>query len=685
MALQSFTISIGTLVDADSDGKNYVSGQPIYIKKTNGVLQPIYRDLAGSSEIQQDGLANVTASNGQFTFFIEAGGYNAEYQNQVTPITVVGADYFNSRVDESVQEIMERTPYVVGNFADGFTYDAYGQVGIDASGNVWAYIGAGAPNKVVTAGTVPSEPDYKQVTFSDHSNLSNRNAVGAHDDIYSRIGNEADQIAINYNVGANATIEKVSRNFNYRVISSGALGDGDIIIDKANGDRFELQIEGALDLKAFERSGRTDQEAMQRALDYASNKSGHWVVALTPRINEPYWMFSNLSVGDRTILQNHGGKLKFMDNIATDTGSQYFPINAQGEEIWLDGLHIDGNRAGGNDQFVVCDTVTIGGDGNKITDLLILDAPDSALMFSDNKNSQIDGLRIFGAGDVGIYANGSAAGSTYNNQISNIVATGCRFGAIGFKRSFTDCQVSNVSARICGNGLTFEDFGSDLYPKRLDISGVKLNDIGYNQRGVGVAERGISFSKGDDISISDVSGTNISGNILNVESADRCTFEGFSMKGYTASPNPTSGNNGLRVFSSSDTNYLNLNFRGVANDAGYLENVTGGALVGGNYESATGTGLRVNATCSLDEFSPTKLGGGVADLQWFNGATGLSNGYTLANETGVKKRGVRSLNAATPVGLLTPRWETEKVFMANDNSWWMAYGLTNSDWSKISN
>ena len=215
MALQSFTLSIGALADADNNGKNYVPNQPIYIKKTNGVLQPIYRDLAGSSEIQQDGLANVTASNGQFTFFIEAGGYNAEYQNQVTPITVVGADYFNSRVDESVQEIMERTPYVVGNFADGFTYDAYGQVGIDASGNVWAYIGAGAPNKVVTAGTVPSAPDYKQVFYNDHGLLVNRNGVGSHDDIYIRTVTLAEAQAENPPVGTRYKIEDLNNYFLY--------------------------------------------------------------------------------------------------------------------------------------------------------------------------------------------------------------------------------------------------------------------------------------------------------------------------------------------------------------------------------------------------------------------------------------------------------------------------------------
>lgn len=55
---------------------------------------------------------------------------------------------------------------VVGAFADGFTYELFNDVGIDVDGNSWIYTGAGAPNKVVSAGTVPSAPNYEQVTFN---------------------------------------------------------------------------------------------------------------------------------------------------------------------------------------------------------------------------------------------------------------------------------------------------------------------------------------------------------------------------------------------------------------------------------------------------------------------------------------------------------------------------------------
>lgn len=193
MALQSFTITIGALTDSGNNDKNYVSGQPVYIKNIGGTLANIYRDLAGTSQITQDGIANVTDNRGQFTFFVETGDYNAEYNGQITPITVVGPDYFNSRIDESVEEITERTLdsrgfKVVGDFATGFTYTDYNQVGTydDGLGNPdsvtsWIYTGPGAPEKTVTAGAVPSKPDYQQVSLSDAESVKNNDGSSAQD------------------------------------------------------------------------------------------------------------------------------------------------------------------------------------------------------------------------------------------------------------------------------------------------------------------------------------------------------------------------------------------------------------------------------------------------------------------------------------------------------------------------
>lgn len=59
-----------------------------------------------------------------------------------------------------------------GLFADGFTYELSNDVGVDADGNSWIYVGDGAPNKVVATGTVPSvSAGYQQVTFNGASGV----------------------------------------------------------------------------------------------------------------------------------------------------------------------------------------------------------------------------------------------------------------------------------------------------------------------------------------------------------------------------------------------------------------------------------------------------------------------------------------------------------------------------------
>ena len=51
-------------------------------------------------------------------------------------------------------------------FEEGFTYSQEGDVGIDADGQMWLYVGANAPYKEVAPGTVPSAPDYNKVILS---------------------------------------------------------------------------------------------------------------------------------------------------------------------------------------------------------------------------------------------------------------------------------------------------------------------------------------------------------------------------------------------------------------------------------------------------------------------------------------------------------------------------------------
>lgn len=89
---------------------------------------------------------------------------------------------------------------VVGAFENGFTYELFNDVGIDSEGNGWIYVGDGSPNKTVVAGTLPSTPDYEQVTFNSADNIMLSNGRNVDDQsIQSRQSIEAIYKAQGYN------------------------------------------------------------------------------------------------------------------------------------------------------------------------------------------------------------------------------------------------------------------------------------------------------------------------------------------------------------------------------------------------------------------------------------------------------------------------------------------------------
>lgn len=89
---------------------------------------------------------------------------------------------------------------VVGSFVAGFTYTGIRQVGVDASGNTWIYTG-GQQNipHVVPEGTVPSAPDYFQVSVNSADNVvldNGENLQQAIDRLNGEIDNlSADDVA----------------------------------------------------------------------------------------------------------------------------------------------------------------------------------------------------------------------------------------------------------------------------------------------------------------------------------------------------------------------------------------------------------------------------------------------------------------------------------------------------------
>lgn len=95
----------------------------------------------------------------------------------------------NDRIDASVKDTGW---FNVGTFAAGFTYTAYNQVGRDADGVDWSY--NGALPFTVTAGTVPSEPDY-----TNRGGSSRWVELAATDSSVLVGGVPAGEIAVQYN------------------------------------------------------------------------------------------------------------------------------------------------------------------------------------------------------------------------------------------------------------------------------------------------------------------------------------------------------------------------------------------------------------------------------------------------------------------------------------------------------
>ncbi|KXQ82766.1 hypothetical protein AUQ18_09000 [Escherichia coli] len=593
----------------------------------------------------------------------------------------------------------------IGTFQDGATLTLPNQILKDTTdGEYYRWDGSFLPSgKVVPNGSTPGSTGGVGVgawiSVGDsalRSMLASEQGVSMVGGIAMELDSQAD-LATNTTVqGRLVAVKNTVGSYNkYSIIpNSGVLGDGDVIIDRVDGLQAELQIEGVLDVRAFAKSGRTDQQIIQAELDYAGSKSGHWVVGLTAKdkTGTP-WRFSTLNVPDSTVFQGHGGALKLNDNVCVDASVSYYLLhNINGNDVWLDGLYIDGNMSN-NSLFTVADLVTLIGEGSKITNCTLMNAPDSGLMFSGVKNGLASANTIGNGRDVAIYANASADGSARNNVLSDNVLYGFPAGGIGFKRYFADCVASGNAIYLCGNGVTFEDFTVETegkFPKRITLSGTFMRDIGFPHRATAnVAERGISIQRASDISITGLQTVNVSGNILYIGNGTDICVDNAMLRGYVASPQ-SNGNNGVLVVNAQGGHLSNVNVTAVASRAGYFQTVNGMSVRGGRWvSSGTQSGIRVDATAQFSIFNPDYISGGSgADEEWFEGATGISNGYIRANATGPGRYGIRELSAGqgtNPNTRLIPRFIGEKCVTLSDSAIWMAKGMSNSDWVKLSN
>lgn len=122
-----------------------------------------------------DSEANATSLDG----LVNDNGLIPTLRNGPKPSYQYLVDGWNAQIQSSIFDLSKSRGFrVVGSFADGLTYELFNDVGIDTDGNSWVYVGSGAPNKVVTAGTNPvGNSDYRQVTYSDKNDIPTISAL----------------------------------------------------------------------------------------------------------------------------------------------------------------------------------------------------------------------------------------------------------------------------------------------------------------------------------------------------------------------------------------------------------------------------------------------------------------------------------------------------------------------------
>lgn len=618
-----------------------------------------------------------------------------------------GVGYTNATLDGLFSDIGFKP--VNGSFEDGGTLlNRWDVLLYETNGSFYQWLGT-LP-LTVPAGSSPFDSSGNLLPgWVDQSDLTLRNEL-AQDDGVSIVGGvavelgNADSLSTNTTaIGRLVAVKNTSGIYNkYSVVAdSGLVADGTVIINRGDGSQLELQVEDYIDVRAFMFGSMTDQQTLQAALDYADSVAGHCVVGITPKNkNGDPWVFTHLHVGSKTIVKGAGGWLKFADGVCVNSSSAYYLVeNFDAEDTHFIDLYIDGNQAN-NTLYAVADILTFGGNRCSITNCKLINAPDSGLMFATTKNCWVNGLYVENTRDLGIYLSAGVAGGTRNCAMSNLVLRDCAQGAMGFKRYVADIVVDNVIATNCGNGITFEGFESvtpGMNPSNITMSNIRLRDIGFGYRSVSAAERALSFNYARGIRINNFSVQNCSGVgiFFSANTSSGIYINGANLTGYATNPQIASGvpnNDGIQCNGASGFELINVNVEGFARYAAWFLNCSAGSVVGGRWTNSQASGYsayngaRVNATCSFTKFSPEFISGiSGTDLEWFNGATGITKDTILNNATGPAKYGYVVVSGPTPVATVIPRFIGQEVWSSGASSWWKSHGLTASDWKQMSN
>ena len=175
--LESATASLISSVDIISDIINGDATKEVVTPSGN--ISSIRKSLADNAYFQVPipwSLGDNETNFNQLRTFTDGTVWWSPSASNINPIpmgaTPVGDNNWYPFQDANLKKniIEELTRFnIKGTFAAGFTYETVDDVGLDNSGSPWSYTGS-LPFTVV-AGTVPSEPTYKEVSFNNLQSL----------------------------------------------------------------------------------------------------------------------------------------------------------------------------------------------------------------------------------------------------------------------------------------------------------------------------------------------------------------------------------------------------------------------------------------------------------------------------------------------------------------------------------
>ncbi len=173
--------------------------------------------------------------------------------------------------------------------------------------------------------------------------------------------------------------------------------------------------------------------------------------------------------------------LKLRNGICTDVTGSYFPVYCSAiSNFKIRDLTFEGNSAN-NTTALVADIITMSGcENGQVLNVTINDCVDSGIMYSDNTNCLIDGVRLNGARDLGFYLNDTSNGTiATENTVTNCHINGAPNGGIALKRGAQKFIVTNNTIYNCGNGITMEQGAAAFFGHDSIIANNRIRHIGY--------------------------------------------------------------------------------------------------------------------------------------------------------------------------------------------------------------